>query len=102
MGDGVNAPVWVAAVLPEEIVRQRQLGWPDFHPEDFCHRCGRRNPIWWTEQAVWLAATLERANQTGHEGIFCPSCFTDLHEQETGDRRSWHLVLDDDKPGGGS
>jgi hypothetical protein len=98
MVDGVHAPVWVAAVLPEEIVRQRAQGWPDMHPEDFCHRCGRRNPVWWTEQTVWLDATAARAKETGNEGIFCPSCFADLHQQETGEVRFWHLVLEADRP----
>jgi hypothetical protein len=27
---------WIAA--------ERAAGWLNFHPEDFCHRCGRRNP----------------------------------------------------------
>lgn len=87
---------WVAAVLPEEIARQRELGWPDFHPEDFCHRCGRRNPIWWTASEPWKTATAGRAKETGKEGIFCPSCFCDLHEQQTGRRQIWELALDPD------
>ncbi len=27
----------------DEINAQRDAGWPDFHPEDYCHRCGRPN-----------------------------------------------------------
>jgi hypothetical protein len=29
---------------PAEIAAQRNLGWPDFHPEDYCHRCGFPEP----------------------------------------------------------
>lgn len=88
---------WVASVLPEEIIRQRELNWPDFHPEDFCHRCGRRNPTWFTDQPTWLAATSERAVETGHEGIYCPSCFVDLYHQQIEPQQGflWQLSLVD-------
>lgn len=69
-----NAPSWVQSVLPSDIVQQRQLGWPDFHPEDFCHVCGRRNPVWSAPAADWDAVI------NGHGGIFCPSCFADLYD----------------------
>ncbi len=29
---------------PTAIAEQRTKGWPDFHPEDFCHRCGHPGP----------------------------------------------------------
>jgi hypothetical protein len=97
MADGVHAPVWVAAVLPEEIVRQRQLGWPDMHPEDFCHRCGRRNPVWYTSPTVWNAVTEARRRETGRDSVLCPSCFVELHEQQFGVQQGflWGLSLDD-------
>lgn len=57
-------------VDPEEIKRQRTLGWPDFHPEDYCHRCGRRNIKAWT-------ATEWRELTGSNAGILCPVCFTD-------------------------
>ena len=76
--DVPHAPAWVAAVLPSEIVRQRQSGWPDFHPEDFCHICGRRNPVWSAPAEDWTAVV------DGHGGIFCPSCFAQLYEAATG------------------
>ena len=66
------APSWVHAVLPETIEKQRKKGWPDFHPEDFCHRCGRRNPVWWTDSRSWNRAAPERTS------ILCPSCFAEL------------------------
>lgn len=82
-----------ASVLPEEIIRQRALGWPDFHPEDFCHRCGRRNVTSWGADAeAWKVATRNR--ERGTADILCPSCFVVLHEQETGDWSHWHLTLE--------
>lgn len=67
-GDGGGyAPDWVESVRPDEIPRQRARGWPDFHPEDFCHRCGHRNPVWCIDDR-WPFDTLE-------DTILCPSCF---------------------------
>jgi len=81
-----NAPAWVHSVLPSEIVRQRQIGWRDFHPEDFCHICGRRNPVWFAPAVDWDAVV------DGHGGIFCPSCFTGLYAAATGnDRAVWEF-----------
>ena len=57
-------------MTPEEIVRQRSLGWPDFHPEDYCHRCGRPNCLWHAPE--WPAIV------GSHAGILCPVCFADL------------------------
>ena len=68
-----NAPEWVESVLPSTIVEQRRLGWPDFHPEDFCHVCGHRNPVWFAPAVDWVAAV------DGHAGIFCPSCFARIY-----------------------
>lgn len=76
------APSWVHAVLPETIVDQREKGWPDFHPEDFCHRCGRRNPNWWTTDVhAWTHAMSGRERR--HLEIVCPSCFGELHGSQT-------------------
>lgn len=36
---------------------------------EFCHRCGKTQPvIWWAEDWLW-------AEVTGNEGIWCPNCF---------------------------
>lgn len=96
-----NDAQWIAAVLPEEIVRQRQLGWPDFHPEDFCHRCGRRNPVWYADAALWNEGTAGRREETGRDSVLCPSCFVDLHEQQNGKRQGflWRLSLEDMRGG---
>ena len=87
MSGDVTAPSWVQSATPAEVVRQRQLGWTDFHPEDFCHVCGHRNPVWWTSLEVWSEVF------EGHNGIVCPSCFTTLHEASTGDRCCWELSV---------
>lgn len=56
-------------VNPADIPAQRAAGWPDFHPEDYCHRCGRRNPCWFSPEWVELTG--------GNGGILCPPCFTE-------------------------
>ena len=57
----------------DEINAQRDAGWPDFHPEDFCHRCGRPYGNWFIDlgEPEWYAIT-------GGIGIVCPSCFMAL------------------------
>lgn len=80
-------------VTPEQIVAQRSLGWPDFHPEDFCHRCGRPNMHWWTDADEWVLAT--RNLERGVVAILCPSCFGELWAAESGlPMRHWHITPD--------
>lgn len=76
-------------VSPEEIDAQREMGWPDFHPEDFCHRCGAPNPSWAVDSDRFNAA-MGQEYQWG--GIVCVGCFVRLHEEATGLRCSWRLV----------
>lgn len=57
------------SVDPNDIHAQRAAGWPDFHPEDYCHRCGRRNPLWFSPEWVELTG--------GDSGILCPPCFAE-------------------------
>jgi hypothetical protein len=56
-----------ATVDPAEIERQRSLGWPDFHPEDYCHRCGASNPLWSSPHWHEVMPT--------DGSILCPNCF---------------------------
>lgn len=70
----------------EEIVRQRALGWPDFHPEDYCHLCGGVNPSWWVDSDRFNTAFPDEPHI-----IVCPGCFTVAHEAATGLRCSWRL-----------
>lgn len=46
----------MSVVSPEYIKAQREAGWPDMHPEDYCHRCGNRNPLWYADRDDWLTA----------------------------------------------
>jgi hypothetical protein len=77
---------------PDDIKAQRSLGWPDFHPEDYCHKCGAPNMLWFVDRDVWLTATAEWAKETGREGICCPRCFAEMHAEATGRRVTWKLV----------
>lgn len=92
----VERVAWIVAERanadPAWITEQRCSGWPDMHPEDYCHRCGAPNPSWYTDRDTWLAATSGWAAETGREGICCPACLIALHEQATGERVLWELV----------
>lgn len=78
------------SVTVEEIKRQRDLGWPDFHPEDFCHHCGGRNvPSWFVDSDRFNTAF---GQQHPYSGIVCPGCFVDAHEKATGLTTTWELV----------
>ena len=72
---------------------QRAAGWPEWHPEDYCHRCGGRNASWHVDSDRFNAAmgppTLHRWN-----GIICPGCFVELHEAATGLTATWTLSPD--------
>lgn len=58
----------------KEIAEQREKGWVDFHPEDFCHRCGGRNVYSWNApNDIWNMVV-----GMNWEGIVCPQCFTEL------------------------
>ena len=78
-------------MTPSDIATQRSLGWPDIHPEDYCHKCGARNPLWFVDRETWLTATAEWAKETGREGICCPACFAEMHAKATGVEMIWEL-----------
>ena len=80
------------SVTPDEIKRQRAEGWPDFHPEDYCHICAAPNPLWVTDRESWLTATADWSKETGREGICCPRCFIAMHTKATGEETIWTLV----------
>lgn len=85
--------VWVLRprVTAEDVASQREAGWPDWHPEDFCHRCGQQNMCWWVDGDEWNRA-MEHAREWQWAGIVCPLCFAELWETATGDRIPWRLV----------
>ena len=89
----LEAPTYAMSVTPAEILRQRENGWPDFHPETFCHHCGHRNaPSWWTDAEAWNLVTADLPR--GVMEILCPSCFANRYQQVTGAHVSWRMVLD--------
>ena len=80
-------------VSPNYIEYQRKLGWPDIHPEDYCHRCGVEFDPWYTERSTWLDGTRQWSAETGREGICCMTCFTEMYRKE-GKYVQWHLVAE--------
>ena len=80
-------------VTLEEIERQRDVGWPDWHPEDFCHRCWNRNISWATPADVW--DPVMRGGDHGSFGpwgeIICIPCFIEL----SGPGKAWTLAYDE-------
>ncbi len=84
------APPWVQSVTMAEIERQRSLGWPDWHPEDFCHRCGQRNMYCWhVDSEVWNS--LDQQMLPGSH-IICPACLDDIWRATHGPKRMWKIV----------
>lgn len=83
---GDRLPDCLSVPLPE-IDRERTLGWPNFHPEDFCHRCGGRNIYsWHAPNDVWNRVVGDRWN-----GIVCPQCFTELAREVGVEPTVWVL-----------
>lgn len=82
MFNSTSDPV-ITAVTTNEIARQRELGWPDFHPEDYCHKCGQQNIKAWTSPE-WgeLVGTLS--------GILCPVCFAEHDPDAIWVVTRWH------------
>lgn len=75
-----------AAATPEQIIAQRAKGWPDFHPETYCHRCGRPNVrAWYAPGDLWNQVMPD-------DGIVCPQCFAVQAERVLGDVTGWRLT----------
>lgn len=90
--EGDNNEPELRSVTLAEIDDQRAKGWPDFHPEDYCHRCGGRNVPSWTVDSDRFNVALAHPNEHLYNGIVCPGCFVVLHEKVTGMRTDWRLV----------
>lgn len=84
-------------VTLEQIVEQMEKGWVDFHPEDYCHRCGRPNVCWFVASDLWnqVDVSSEATGVTGEKlpssGIVCPSCFVEMFEAKGLGRLIWEL-----------
>lgn len=89
------------SVTIDEIEEQRAKGWPDFHPEHFCHRCGGRNVTWWIDSTAWnpiMRPEGPEARWRWNE-IICIACYVELFDIQfplTGFR----LDIDPDTIGG--
>jgi hypothetical protein len=71
----IGQPMTVALA---DIDLQRERGWTEFHPEDYCHRCGQRNvQAWFADAATWRPTMQVPKEQWN--GIVCPQCFTELY-----------------------
>jgi hypothetical protein len=82
-------PDWPAPIDPAEVMEQRAKGWPDFHPETYCHACGRTNPTWWVAPELW-----SQIRTDDYVNILCPSCFVVAWEKATGAHIIWQLTPD--------
>lgn len=78
------------SVTLSEIALQHELGWPDFHPEDYCHRCGHRNVSWHAPSPLWNAV-MDYPNERWN-GIVCMTCFVQL-ATERGIEARWRLAF---------
>ena len=80
------------------IDREREAGWTHFHPEDFCHRCGRPNvPSWFVASPLWNGAMRPQGEASEQwNGIVCPPCFVELYEATTGVKCTRELRQDPD------
>lgn len=74
------------SIDPATIPDQQAQGWPDFHPEAYCHRCGRPNIGWYADSAIWNEV------HGGSGPIWCPVCFARAYEEKTGQQVSWRLA----------
>jgi hypothetical protein len=80
------------SVTPDEIDAQRASGWTDFHPEEYCHRCGGKNVWSWHVDSDRFNVAMGPPAEHQWNGIICPGCFVELHEEATGLRCSWTLT----------
>ncbi len=73
--------------------RQREAGWPDIHPEDYCHLCGGRNISWYADAELWNEAwALIHAERPDVQSVLCPQCFAEAWKRATGLGVTWHVI----------
>lgn len=82
------------AITRAELKEQREKGWTDFHPEDFCHSCLHANMgSWSVDSALWNEANVE---QWVPSGIVCPPCFGAMYQAATGKSVGWQVSVRND------
>lgn len=84
-------------VTLDDIDAQHALGWPDFHPEAYCHRCGNHNVSWWTEPETWNPVMRPAGvdQRWKWNEIICIPCFTELADLSAGRELTWRIVSDE-------
>jgi len=58
------------------------------HPEDYCHKCGGPNVVWFAPSPIWNKAVREK----GEKEILCPVCFIKLAESAGFDQKAWKVA----------
>lgn len=83
-------------VTPDELAGQHAAGWPDFHPETYCHRCGNQNVSWFTAPETWNPVMRPYGDGTRWRWseIICIPCFIEMAERLHGPR-AWRLSRDE-------
>ena len=70
----IRQPIGIGA-----IAAQRDKGWTEFHPEEYCHRCGGPNISWWIAPEAWNPVMRPNADGAWKwNEIIYPICFVDL------------------------
>jgi hypothetical protein len=65
-------------ITQAELDAQARKGWTEFHPEEFCHRCGGPNISWHVDSQAWNRV-MRPDGETGRWAeIICPLCFVEL------------------------
>lgn len=84
------------SVTLDDLDAQHERGWVDYHPEDFCHRCGNRNVTWATDGDTWNTVMRDggRAEFGPWHEIICIPCFTELADLRAGRGCSWRIWMD--------
>jgi len=81
------------SVDANDIEAQRAKGWTDFHPEEFCHRCGCPNVSWYVDSLVWNDV-MRGGSPEGWgdwQEIICVPCFMELAEAHYG-ACTWRII----------
>lgn len=57
------------------------------HPEDFCHKCGRPNVVWFAPSSLWNLVVRTK----GEPEMLCPTCFIRLAEEAGINGQAWKV-----------
>lgn len=79
-----------------DLANQRDKGWTDFHPEDFCHRCGYPNVSWYIDSSVWNPIMRGPVNWGDWQEIVCIPCFIEVAEAIFG-ACNWRIERDESR-----